>query len=144
MNPVPTELWVLSGLLLLGLELAAPGAFMMWIGLACLGVGGLTGLARPGLAGQVLAFALFCALAVGIGLRLRRRATAVLNMPGSGLVGRSATWLGFAGPEGRVRVGDSDWPARLLDDTMVTDPAFGLEVVDVVGTVLLVRAKSGG
>jgi membrane protein implicated in regulation of membrane protease activity len=142
MMPGAAELWLLCGLILLGLELAAPGAFMMWIGLACLGAGGVTLLVGPGFGWQVVAFALFCAASLAVGLRLRRRpARSEINTPASGLVGRSAFSLGFAAGEGRVRVGDSDWSARLAEGARPPVAAEPLDVVGVAGTVLVVRPR---
>jgi membrane protein implicated in regulation of membrane protease activity len=136
------ELWLLAGLILLGLELAAPGAFMMWIGLACLGDGLMTWWIAPGFGLQVLAFAAFCAVSVGLGLLLRHPPNAsAINTPQSGLVGRSAQCLSFSGIEGRVRVGDSDWSARLTEGAMRPEASDWLDVVDVVGTVLVVQPR---
>jgi membrane protein implicated in regulation of membrane protease activity len=55
------------------------------------------------------------------------------------LVGRPATALSFTGAEGRVRLGDSDWPARLVHGAHTPAPMTALEVVAVDGLVLLVR-----
>jgi membrane protein implicated in regulation of membrane protease activity len=138
--PSVTEWWLLGGLILAGLELAAPGAFMIWIGLACLGEAGLTWLLQPSFPVQVVAFALFSAAALVAGLALRRGAKPpVLNTPQSGLVGRRAECLGFIGGEGRVRVGGTDWSARLIEGAPVPQKADWLDVVDVAGMVLVVR-----
>jgi membrane protein implicated in regulation of membrane protease activity len=141
--PDNAELWLLAGLILLGLELAAPGAFMMWVGLACLGDGVLTWLLGPAFGTQVLAFAVLCAASVGLGLLLRRPPKAsTVNTPQSGLVGRSAQCLSFTGVDGRVRVGDSDWSARLAEGASQPETSDWLDVVDVVGTVLVVQPRT--
>ena len=64
-----------------------------------------------------------------------------LNTQQAGLAGRSATALTFQGREGRVRVGDSDWAARVPAD--VAEPTTGarLRVEGVDGTVLIVRPE---
>jgi membrane protein implicated in regulation of membrane protease activity len=147
MIPTGAELWLLAGFILLGLELAAPGAFMMWIGLACLGDGLLTWLFRPPFPFQVLAFALFSAVSIRAGLALRRQAVpSSVNSPQSGLVGRSARNLGFVDGETkgelRVRVGDTDWPARLAEGVARAEISDWFDVVDVVGMVLIVRPKT--
>jgi membrane protein implicated in regulation of membrane protease activity len=135
--------WLVGGVLLLAIEALAPGAFMMWLGLAALGVGGLVWLVEPAFAWQVVAFALLAAIAVGIGLRLRRAGRPrVMNTAESGLVGRSARVLTFEGREGRVRLGDSDWPARLAAGTPPPRPGEALRVVGVDGTTLLVGPPS--
>lgn len=135
----PALPWLVGGVLLLVIEMLAPGAFMMWLGLAALGVGGLVWLLEPEFAWQVVAFALLAAIAVGAGLRLRRAGrTSRLNTAESGLVGRSARVLAFEGREGRVRLGDSDWPARLAAGTEPPQPGETLRVVGVDGTILVV------
>jgi membrane protein implicated in regulation of membrane protease activity len=55
------------------------------------------------------------------------------------LLGRTAVALSFRGREGRVRIGDSEWPARLAGG--VNEPSTGamLHVVAVEGTVVVVR-----
>jgi membrane protein implicated in regulation of membrane protease activity len=140
--PSNGEIWCLAGFVLLGLELAAPGAFMMWIGLASLGVGLLTLFVAPEFPWQVAAFAAFCALSLALGLSFRRRPNAqTVNTPQSGLVGRTAQCLHFVGAEGRVRLGGTDWPARLTEGASLPASADPLVVVDVAGTVLVVQAQ---
>ncbi len=133
-------LWLLGGLLGLIAEVVIPGVFLLWLGLAALG----TGLAaRAGLAsfhGQVAVFVLLAPVSMAIGLWLRRGRTPVLNTSGSGLTGRAATVLAFEGGEGRVRLGDSDWSARLAAGGTAA-PGARVRVVGVAGTVLLVAAE---
>jgi membrane protein implicated in regulation of membrane protease activity len=89
---------------------------------------------------QVVTFAVLAAISLGVGLRIRRRPVR-LNTQQAGLAGRSATALAFQGREGRVRVGDSDWAARVPPD--VAEPIAGtrLRVEGVDGTVLIVRPE---
>jgi inner membrane protein len=89
---------------------------------------------------QVVTFAVLAAISLGVGLRIRRRPVR-LNTQQAGLAGRSATALAFQGREGRVRVGDSDWAARVPPD--VAEPTTGarLRVEGVDGTVLIVRPE---
>src|SRR5262249_44090599 len=127
---------------LLGLEVAAPGAFMMWLGLAAVGTGLIALATGIGFELQVVTVAVLSAITLAIGLRLRvRHRPARLNTQQAGLAGRSATALAFHGREGRVRVGDSDWAARVPSG--VTEPAAGtkLRVEGVDGTVLIVRPE---
>jgi hypothetical protein len=133
--------WLLAGLGLLILEMLAPGAFLMWIGLAAIGTGLLILLSGIGFDAQVVAFALLTVLSLAVGLRLRRHPPNRLNTQRAGLVGRSATALSFSATEGRVRVGDSDWPARLAAGTTVPEPGARLRVEDVDGMVLIVRPE---
>ncbi len=120
--PHAGEIWVMAGIALLMLEIAAPGAFMMWLGIAGIGTGALVLALDPGFAVQVAVFAGLAALAIGAGLWLRRRPAEDINMPGSGLIGKTAVALTFNGREGRVRVGGSDWPARLARGCAEAEP----------------------
>ncbi|MBV9249193.1 MAG: NfeD family protein [Acetobacteraceae bacterium] len=134
-------LWVASGLILLLIEILAPGFFMMWVGLAACGTG-LIALTLPiGFDLQVVAFAVLAVVSLLIGLRLRKL-PARLNTQTAGLAGRTAVALQFHGREGRVRLGDSDWAARVPGD--VPEPVSGtrLRVEGVDGTVLIVRPES--
>ena len=138
-HPVPVPvLWLAAGLVLLLLEMALPGVLLMWLGLAALGTGLLVHLLDPGFAVQVVAFAVLAAAAIAVGLRIRRPAPATtLNTPAAGLVGREALVIGFEGTHGRVRVGDSDWSARLAHGTEAPAPHVHLRVVGVDGTTLI-------
>ena len=138
-------IWLVAGLALIGLEVAAPGAFMVWIGLAAVGTGLLRTAVGFGFEVQVVVFAALAALALGIGLRLRRRRRRpTLNVQEAGLIGRSAVALSFRGREGRVRVGDSDWAAELADGEPTPEVGAMLRVAAVHGTVVQVRAEPAG
>jgi hypothetical protein len=132
--------WLLAGLGLLIAEAVLPGAFLMWLGLAACGAGLLTLAGDLRFEWQVIAFAVLAAVSVAVGLRLRRRRVS-LNTQQAGLVGRTATALVFRGREGRVRVGDSDWAARLPPDVVEPTTGAALKVTDVQGTVLIVRPE---
>lgn len=136
-------LWLAGGLVLLVAEVLAPGLFMFWLGLAALGTGVVVQLFDPPLGVKVVTFAVLAAIAITAAMRLRRldsHAARSINTAESGLVGRPAHALGFTGRQGRVRLGDSDWQARLADDAAPPEPGALLEVVGVNGTVLIVRA----
>jgi membrane protein implicated in regulation of membrane protease activity len=133
-------IWLLAGLALLMLEIHTPGAFMMWLGLAACGTGLIVLASGIGFELQVVTFGVLAAISLGVGLRFRHRPIR-LNTQQAGLAGRSATALMFQGREGRVRVGDSDWAARVPAD--VAEPTAGarLRVEGVDGTVLIVRPE---
>ncbi len=133
-------IWLAAGLVLLLLEVLAPGVFMMWLGLAALGTGLATLSEGIGFELQVVTFGVLAAIALTVGLRLRRR-PARLNTQQDGLAGRVATALVFEGREGRVRVGDSDWAARVPANVPQPDPGARLRVEAVDGTVLIVRPE---
>ena len=131
----PWVWWIGTGLVLLAAETMLPGVYLVWIGAAAVGAGlAVVGLGW-GFAGASVAF--LALLAAGIGFSLtRRRAAPVVNIQGAGLVGRAAVLI-EAGPAGaRVRLGDSDWPARLLAPA---EPGAALRVVAVENTTLIVE-----
>ena len=138
----PWLVWVIAGLVMLGLEVVVPGAFLMWIGLAALGTGLIALVADFGFAWEVATFAALAAIFVYVGLHLRRPPRR-LNTQSAGLAGREATSISFTGRTGRVRVGDSDWSARLPADAAIPEPGARLRVEGVDGTVLIVRPDQG-
>lgn len=138
-------MWLAGGLALLVAEVLIPGVFLFWLGLAALGTGIVVQLFAPGFEVQVVAFGVFALLSIAVALRLRTREKGprTVNTAESGLVGRSARALSFTGREGRVRMGDSDWPARVPADVPPPEPGAMLDVVGVSGTVLIVRPAVG-
>jgi membrane protein implicated in regulation of membrane protease activity len=139
----PGLAWLVGGLVLMALETLTPGAFLVWIGLAAVGTGLATLAFVLSFPGEVVVFAALAAASVAAGLRLRRaRPAAVLNTPQSGLVGRTALALTIDGREGRVRIGDSDWAARLAADAAWPEPARAMEVVGVDGCIVVVRPRT--
>ena len=135
--------WVVLGLALMGLELVAPGVFLIWLGLAAV----LTGLldAALGLSWQTawLAFAALAVVAVAAGRMLTRSrkddagGRPPLNRRGQALVGRVFTLDAPIVEEcGRIRVDDSSW--RVVGPDA---PAGGrVRVVRIEGTTLVVEA----
>src|SRR3954468_9766023 len=69
--------WLIFGLLLMGLELLAPGVFLFWLGLPPLVVGLLSFAISPPWQLQLLMFAVFAAAAVPLWRRVARRNTGV-------------------------------------------------------------------
>ena len=143
----PGLIWILGGLLLLVAELALPGIYLLWVGSAAIGTGLLM---LTTVASFEMAAALFLALLAGgiwLSLRLRRgrRPYPQVNTPGSGLIGRQGVLLppgeANSGPGLRVRVGDSEWQARLPRDLKVPETATRVRVEAVEGTTLMVRPE---
>jgi hypothetical protein len=87
---------------------------------------------------QVITFGVLAAITLTIGLRLRRPHPVVRTESG-GLIGRPVTALAFQGRDGRVRLGDTDWAARVPEDTASPEPGARLRVTHVEGTVVIVR-----
>jgi membrane protein implicated in regulation of membrane protease activity len=114
----PGWLWLIGGVLLLILEVIAPGFFLLFIGAAAIATGLFTVLFDLGTASQLALFALYAVIAVMLGRRFyaNRNADSVdplLNDRAGRLIGRVVTVVEAVDDhDGRVRVGDSDWSAR--------------------------------
>ncbi len=133
-------IWVLVGLVLLGAEILVPGIFLLWIGLAAIGTG-LIDMAVPlSFGAKAAVFVVLLVAGISVALRLRKRGRDVtiasVNAPQDGLVGRIGTLISVAPTGARVRVGDSDWAAR-IDGSAEVGAAVRIEDVD--GTTLVVR-----
>ena len=108
--------WLIFGFILMALEVAAPGIFLFWLGLAALLVGLLSFAFHPSWQTQLLMFAVFAAAAVPIWRRLARSDTSVsasnpfLNRRADALVGRVFTLeKPIIDGLGTVRIGDTIW-----------------------------------
>ena len=130
--------WIASGLLACGAEMLVPGVFLLPVGVAGV-VAGIAVLLGADAAVSWVVFVAAMAVLVLIAARLRRGRPPVdlTNGPQTGLVGASCIADGFAGDEGRVRLGDGAWPARMADRTEPV-PGTRLRVVAVEGTTLVV------
>ncbi len=133
-------IWVLVGLVLLVAEILIPGVFLLWIGLAALATGLIDMLIPLGFGAKVSVFVVLLAAGISLALRLRKRhrdvATSSVNAPQDGLVGRIGTLISINPTGARVRVGDSDWQARVDGDLTV---GAAVRIEDVDGTTLIVR-----
>ncbi|HWJ38580.1 MAG TPA: NfeD family protein [Sphingomicrobium sp.] len=140
----PAWVWLIGGVLLLTAELIAPGFFLMFVGVAAI-LTGLLSLALP--IGSALQLGAFAILAIVIARVGGRRAYASrydhssdpsLNNPVHRLLGRVVLVVEPVDSNGgRVRVGDSVWPAR-------GGPARvgeRVRVVDVEGNCLKVEPE---
>lgn len=137
-------LWVAGGLVLMLLELFAPGAFMLWLGLAAIATGLLSFLLAMGFETQILVFSALALASVVVGRAVYRRAAR--NAPGDpGLNAGSATLIGrafvleepIAAGQGRIRVDDTVW--RIEADVEL--PAgTKVRVYEVEGSLLRVVA----
>ncbi len=131
----PAWAWILAGLALAGLELAAPGIFLIWLGLAGLATGLVAALVPLPWQAQLLLFSGLAVAAVLIARRLGRDHVPTLNRADRGLVGREGL---LAEPiqdgAGRIRFDDTLW--------RVTGPDLPagarVRVTGIDGTVLVV------
>jgi membrane protein implicated in regulation of membrane protease activity len=108
--------WLIFGFILMALEVAAPGIFLFWLGLAALLVGLVSFAIHPSWQTQLLMFAVFAAAAVPVWRRLARSDTSVsasnpfLNKRADALVGRVFTLeKPIIDGWGTVRIGDTIW-----------------------------------
>jgi len=114
----PGWLWLIGGVLLLIMEIIAPGFFLVFLGAAAIATGLFTVLFDLGTASQLALFALNAVISVMLGRRFyANRATdsadPLLNDRAGRLVGRVVTVVQQVDDHGgRVRVGDSEWSAR--------------------------------
>lgn len=140
--------WMFLGLVLMALETFVPGVHFLWFGLAALVVGALAYLASVlGYADlftwpwQLVVFALISVAAVFWvrGFARAEQATSDepdLNVRGAQYVGRVVTVEdAIVGGRGRVRVGDTLWPAQGID----AEKGARMKVTGTNGTVLVVE-----
>jgi inner membrane protein len=108
--------WLIVGLVLMALELLAPGVFLFWLGLAALLVGLLSFAINLSWQLQLLLFAGLAAAAVPLWRRLARRdggaslTNPFLNKRADALVGRIFTLeKPIVDGSGTVRIDDTVW-----------------------------------
>ncbi len=138
----PGLIWILAGLGALAAEMLLPGVYLFWVGLAAIGTGLALLLGAAGFGAAVAIFLALLAAGIFASLRLKRGNTVLArrtNAPEAGLAGRQATVLSAEGGRLRVRLGDSDWSARLPHGVAVPEAGTLVRVEAVDGTVLVVR-----
>lgn len=133
-------IWLIAGLLLGALELILPGYFLLWIGLSATGAGLLTVAFGFSWHWQFATFSILAVALVGIATMRRRPVPDTVNAPNAGLIGATCYALGFDASEGRVRLRDGTWQARLIDGIapQVNEP---MRIVGLDGTTLLVARR---
>ncbi len=110
--------WIAIGLVLCGLEMLVPGVFLLWLGLAALATGVIVGATGAGIVPQLLLFGVLAIIATYVGKRQYSDKEIasddpLLNDRLSRLVGEIVIVdTALIGGRGRVRVGDSVWPAE--------------------------------
>jgi membrane protein implicated in regulation of membrane protease activity len=107
---------LIFGFILMALELAAPGVFLFWLGLAALLVGLLSFVFAPSWQIQLLMFAVFSVAAVPLWRRFALNSSAAsqsnpfLNRRTDALVGREFTLeKPIVDGSGTVRIDDTIW-----------------------------------
>jgi membrane protein implicated in regulation of membrane protease activity len=107
--------WLIFGVVLMALELLAPGVFMFWLGLSAFLVGVLSLLVALSWQAQILLFAVFAAASVPVWRRVARQKPGAnpnpfLNKRSDALVGRICTLeKPIVDGQGIVRIDDTVW-----------------------------------
>src|SRR5262245_15431588 len=110
--------WIIAGVVLLALELAVPGAFMMWLGIAAVLVGGLSLVIDWSWQWQCVVFAIFALVSIPLWRRFaltsRPNSEApLLNRRTEALIGRVFTLdKPIVDGVGTVRIDDTIWRVR--------------------------------
>jgi inner membrane protein len=135
--------WLVFGIILMALELAAPGVFLFWLGLAALLVGLLSFAIHPSWQAQILMFAVFAAAAVPLWRRVARsnhsvsKSNPFLNKRADALVGRVFTLeKPIVDGCGTVRIDDTIWRVAGPD----TPAGSRVKIVQADGASLTVAA----
>ncbi len=134
--------WVILGLLLIGVELLAPGGFFIWLGLAAIVTGLIDAVLSLSWQASSLLFAVLSIGAVILGRLIIRSSeqpldarSIFLNQRGQALVGQVFTLEApIEHGEGRIRVGDSSWRVTGADRLA----GAKVRVVRVEGSTLVV------
>jgi membrane protein implicated in regulation of membrane protease activity len=133
--------WIILGLVLIGIELLAPGIFFIWFGLAAMATGLIDAAFDLSWQAAAIVFALLAVAAVVVGRFVTRskeepgQAASHLNQRGQALVGRVFTLdAPIKDGEGRIRVDDSSWRVTGADRLK----GARVRVVRVDGSTLVV------
>ena len=136
--------WLICGLVLMALELLAPGVFLIWLGLAALLVGLLSFGTNPSWQTQILLFAMFAAAAVPLWRRVARNSKVAsqshpfLNKRAEALVGRVFTLeKPIIDGTGTIRIDDTVWRVTGPD----TPAGSRVRIVQADGASLTVAAN---
>ena len=133
--------WVVAGVVLLALELVAPGGVLIWLGAAALVTGVMALLVNVYWPLQFVVFGVLALAAIWLWLRTRKQEEPTdrpfLNRRAERIIGHEAVLdEPIRDGEGRVAIGDTTW--------RVTGPDLAagsrIRVVDADGPVLKVEA----
>lgn len=110
--------WLTLGVLLAGLEMLVPGVYLIWLAIAAIITGVLTGLLHLTLPVQVIDFVFLALIAVFSARRFLNDSPIVgldplMNRRGARMVGETAVVVqAIEHGLGRVHIGDSEWNVR--------------------------------
>jgi inner membrane protein len=107
--------WFIAAVMLFVLEIVAPGAFMLWLGLAALAVGAISLAIDWSWQAQIVAFAVFAVAATPVWRHFARRVEQPVDRPflnrrADGYVGRVFTLdKPIVDGVGTIRIDDTVW-----------------------------------
>lgn len=134
--------WVIGGILLILLELAVPGVFLVWLGLAAVITGGLDLGLDLSWQFSALIFCVLSAILVLFGRMLSQKSEpkendiGLLNHRARQLIGNVYVLEEpIVNGEGRIKVGDSVWRVTGVD----MPEGISVRVVQTAGTKLVVE-----
>jgi membrane protein implicated in regulation of membrane protease activity len=133
--------WVVAGLILLALELVAPGGVLIWLGAAALVTGGLALGVSVYWPLQFVVFGVLALLAIWLWLRTRKQDQPTdrpfLNRRAERFIGQEVVLdEPIHDGQGRVALGDTTW--RVTGPNL--DAGVKVRVIDADGAVLKVEA----
>ena len=139
-------LWIAAGIALIAAEALAPGAVLMWFGVAAILTGLLEIVFEPELDYQLLFFSIV-AIVLTVSFKLWQRkhppstpvsqSGEVLNRPGAEHIGHTLVLIeAITNGSGRVKVADSSWrcsgpDAPVGSQVLVVDVASGTLIVEL-------------
>lgn len=136
----PVVLWGILAIILAVLEMALPGVFLIWLSVAAALTAALSFLIPLGEPFQLLAFAIFSALAVSGGrlwylARPVGSEDALLNDRAARMIGRTVVVIeAIDHGEGRVRIDDGSWTATGPDAPV----GAHMRIIEASGSILTV------
>jgi membrane protein implicated in regulation of membrane protease activity len=145
-NSIEPWVWFASGLVLIGLELAVPGSFLIWFGAAALVVGALVAYFDMDWRWQLVLWGVLSVSFLLIGRRLTvkdddKEGDPHLNKRGSRYQGRVFVLKqALAHGKGTLEIGDSIWRVNGPD----LPAGAHVKVIGQEGTTLIVEAASEG
>jgi inner membrane protein len=135
--------WLAAGAVLAGLEILAPGAFMIWLAGAAFATAIVTALFGPPWAVQLLVFAMLAPLAVVLGRAYLKKnpiksSEPSLNRRADRMVGDVVTLVTpIVDGSGKAQVGDAPWLVRGPD----LPKGARVRILAVDGATLVVEAE---
>jgi membrane protein implicated in regulation of membrane protease activity len=110
-------IWLTIGVLLAGLEMLVPGVYLIWLAVAAIITGVMTGVLHLSVPLQVIDFVFLALIAVYSSRRFLRESPIVsadplMNRRGARMIGQTAIVVqAIEHGTGRVHIGDSEWLA---------------------------------